>query len=283
MINGKLYIHGAISYLMRTVRFRDPYGNTRTGTWVDDEIRFSDRTYNPENVDILPPSDPSKIVCVGINYEDHMEEAGMDPSDMYEKIDNDEMNPVPVIFIKGSNAVAGHRDIIHAPENKNRIDHEMELAVVIGEQCKSVSKENAMDKVAGYSCGNDVSNRDDSLFELSGRWIDFFRGKAFDSAAPVGPVIAPPDAVPKDAKMELRVNGEIRQSTTKDKMMFSVSEIIEQVSKYATLERGDIILTGTPAISDDGNFADAKSLEDGDRVEIEIEGIGTLENEFEIK
>ncbi|MFP9191398.1 fumarylacetoacetate hydrolase family protein [Natrialbaceae archaeon A-CW1-1] len=267
---------------MRTVRFRDVYGNTRTGTWVNDEIRFGDTTYKPEDVDILPPADPSKIICVGINYEDHMEEAGMDPEILYEKIDNGELNPVPIIFLKGPNAIAGHHDIIHVPENKQRIDHEMELAVIIGEQCKNISKANAMDKVAGYSCGNDVSNRDDSLIEFSGRWIDFFRGKAFDAAAPIGPVMVPPEAVPEDAKMELSVNGELRQETTLDKMIFDIPEIIEEVSKYVTLEPDDIILTGTPGNVEE-NFEDIKPLQDGDHVEIEIEGIGTLKNEFEVK
>jgi 2-keto-4-pentenoate hydratase/2-oxohepta-3-ene-1,7-dioic acid hydratase in catechol pathway len=268
---------------MRTVRFRDSFGNTRTGTWVDDEIRFGDRTYYPSNVNILSPTDPSKVICVGINYEDHMAEAGMDPDILYEKMDSGEINSVPVMFLKGPNAVASHGDTIRVPENKNRIDHEMELGVIIGEQCKDVSSEDAMDKVAGFTCGNDVSNRDDSLFELGGRWIDFFRGKAFDSAAPLGPVVASPDEVPDDAYMELRVNGDVRQNTRRDKMIFSTGEIIEQVTNHATLERGDVILTGTPAISDDGDFESATPLKDGDHVEIEMEGIGTLENDFDIK
>ena len=273
---------GANSGGMRRVRFKTEYGNTRTGTWNDDGIHFGDQIYNPDEVDILPPADPSKIICVGINFEDHMEEVGMNPEILYDKIDTGEINPVPVIFIKGPNAIAAHQDVIRVPENKDRIDHELELAIIIGEQCKDVSADKALDKVAGYSCGNDISNRDDGLFNLDGRWIDFFRGKAFDNAAPVGPVMVPPDSIPGNADMELRVNGEVRQKTTMDKMIFGVPEIIEEITKFVTLEPGDIILGGTPGnVAEE--FSEIKPLKNDDIVEIEIEGIGVLSNELKME
>jgi len=136
---------------------------------------------------------------------------------------------------------------------------------VIDEQCRNVAREDAMDVVRGYTCLNDVSNRDDQNREQN--WV---RGKAFDGAAPTGPVLATPEEVPEDAEIELRVNGEPRQSSTIDHLIFPVPELIAEITTYMTLEPGDVISTGTPE--------GVGPLSDGDEVAVEIEGIGTLEH-----
>ncbi|WP_435102820.1 fumarylacetoacetate hydrolase family protein [Halarchaeum sp. P4] len=238
---------------MRHVRFRDPAGSVRQGTWTDDGIEFADRTYDPEEVEVLPPSEPTKIVCVGLNYERHAEEEGM------------EIPERPLLFLKTPNTVAGHGDTITLPEGKETVEHEVEFGVVIGEQCRNVAAEDAEDVIAGYTIANDVSNRDDQYVEQN--WV---RGKAFDGSCPLGPVVADPEHVPENADVELRVNGEVRQSSNTEEFIFSIPELVEEITQYMTLEEGDVIITGTPA--------GVAPLEDGDHVEIEIEGIGTLEH-----
>lgn len=239
---------------MHTVRFRDPSGSVRTGQWTDDEISFGDERYAPDEVDILPPTDPSKIVCIGLNYADHAEETDSDIPDR------------PLLFLKTPNALAAHGDQIKLPE-KDRVDFEAELGVVIDTQCRNVDASDAMDVVAGYTCVNDLSNRDDQREEQN--WV---RGKNFDNSAPVGPEIADVDSVPDDASIELRVNGETEQESNISQLIFDVPELIEEITKLITLEPGDIISTGTPA--------GVGPLEAGDHVEVDIEGIRTLEHDI---
>ena len=255
----------AARHIMHRVRFRDPEGELRTGEWVVEDgestisakagptgrVAFPDVDFAPNEVDVLAPADPTKIVCVGLNYEDHAEEQG---SEIPER---------PMLFLKGPNTVASHNQTVELLPDKERIDHEAELGVVIGTQCRNVAREDAMDVVGGFTCVNDISNRDDQSIEQN--WV---RGKAFDDAAPMGPVLATPDEVPDDASIELRVNGETRQQSSRDKFIFSIPELIEEITSYMTLEAGDVISTGTPA--------GVSPLEDGDTVEVEIEGIGTL-------
>lgn len=262
---------------MRRVRFRDPAGTTRTGEWLggngrdagtddggetvgegdgdgtesDERVRVGDRTYGTEEIDVLAPCEPTKIVCVGLNYADHAAEQ------------DSELPERPLLFLKGPNAVSNHGSTVALPAGKERIDHEAELGVVIGEQCRAVSEDEAMDVVAGFTCGNDLSNRDDQRAEQN--WV---RGKAFDNAAPLGPVLATPEEVPADATVRLLVNGEERQRSSRSNLIFSIPELIAEITTYLTLEPGDVILTGTPA--------GVGPLADGDRVEVEIEGIGTL-------
>jgi 2-keto-4-pentenoate hydratase/2-oxohepta-3-ene-1,7-dioic acid hydratase in catechol pathway len=239
---------------MRRTRFRDPAGSVRIGEWTDEGVRFADREYDREEVEVLPPSEPTKVVCVGLNYEPHAEESGADIPDR------------PLLFLKPPNALAAHGDSIVAPEGKEQVDWEAEFGVVIGEQCKDVDAEEAEEVIAGYTCVNDVSNRDDQRQEQN--WV---RGKAFDGAAPVGPCVADPEHVPDDASIELRVNGETKQSSDITNLIFSVPELIEEITTYLTLEAGDVIATGTPA--------GVGNLSDGDRVEVEVEGVGTLEHD----
>jgi 2-keto-4-pentenoate hydratase/2-oxohepta-3-ene-1,7-dioic acid hydratase in catechol pathway len=238
---------------MRHVRFRDPAGAIRHGEWTDEGIAFGGETYDPDEdaVDVLAPTEPTKVVCVGLNYHDHAEEQ------------NSELPDRPLLFLKGPNAVAGHGDTVTLPAGKERVEWEAELGVVIGEQCRHVDAADAMDVVAGFTCVNDVSNRDDQRVESN--WV---RGKAFDGAAPMGPVVADVADVPEDARVQLRVNGETKQDSSRAELIFDVPTVIEEVTRYLTLEPGDVISTGTPA--------GVGPLSDGDRVEVEIEGVGTL-------
>jgi len=246
---------------MHHARFRDPAGSIREGTYdpESDAVAFGGDEYALDDpaIDVLPPTDPTKIVCIGRNYADHAAELGNDVPDR------------PLLFLKPPNALASHGDTVTVPEGKDRIDWEAELAVVIGEQCKAVDADDAMDVVAGFTCMNDVSNRDDQNREQN--WV---RGKAFDNAAPLGPVMATPEEVPADASVELRVNGETKQSSDRGHLIFDVPTLIEEITTYLTLEAGDVIATGTPE--------GVGALADGDAVEVEIEGVGTLEHEVRV-
>jgi 2-keto-4-pentenoate hydratase/2-oxohepta-3-ene-1,7-dioic acid hydratase in catechol pathway len=238
---------------MARVRFRDPAGSVRTGEPSGERIAAAGRTYDRGAVELLPPAEPTKIVCVGRNYAKHADERDEDVPDR------------PLLFLKPPSAVAPPGAEIPLPEGKERVDHEAELAVVIGTQARNVAAADAAEYIAGYTCLNDVSNRDDQDREQN--WV---RGKAFDHSAPIGPAIAPPEAVPEDASIELRVNGETRQSSSIEHLIFPIPELIEEITAYMTLEPGDVIATGTPE--------GVGPLSDGDAVEIEIEGIGTLEH-----
>lgn len=257
---------------MKRVRFRDPAGTVRTGTWVDEDgsvavtdtagtggqVAFGDRTYDPGEVDVLAPCEPSKIVCIGRNYAKHADELGNDVPDR------------PLLFFKPPNTVASHGSTVTLPAGKDRIDYEAELGVVVGEQCRHVAAEDAMDVVAGYTCFVDLSNRDDQNQEQN--WV---RGKAFDNAAPMGPVLATPEHVPDDATIELRQNGERRQHSSLEHLIFPVPELIEEITTYLTLEPGDVIATGTPE--------GVGPLANGDEVTVEIEGIGRLRHSVSIR
>ncbi|MBZ6493963.1 fumarylacetoacetate hydrolase family protein [Natrinema longum] len=243
---------------MKYVRFRDPAGAVRRGEYENGHVHFGNESYAlDDDIDVLPPADPSKIVCIGRNYADHAAELNSDVPDR------------PLLFLKPPNALAAHGDTVTLPAGKERIDHEAELGVVIGEQCRHVSEGDAMDVVEGFTCVNDLSNRDDQRQEQN--WV---RGKAFDGAAPMGPVLATPEEVPADAAVRTRVNGETRQDGSRDQLVFSVPELIAEITTYLTLEPGDVIATGTPE--------GVGPLSDGDEVEIEIEGVGTLEHSVRI-
>ena len=256
---------------MKRVRFRDSAGNVRGGRWTVENgeelvtaaagpygrISFGDEKFAPEEVEILPPCEPTKIVCVGLNYADHADEQDKEVPDR------------PLLFLKPPNTVTSHNKTVTLPANKARIDYEAELAVVIGERCKGVGANEAMDYVSGFTCLNDLSNRDDQ--EAEQNWV---RGKAFDDAAPIGPLVATPEHVPEDATIECRVNGEVEQQSSRDQFIFPIPELIEEISTYMTLEPGDVVSTGTPA--------GVGPLADGDEVEVEVEGVGTLRNTVDI-
>jgi len=247
---------------MKQVRFRDPSGLERTGYWTVNEqgeplengqIRFGNETYDPSEVTVLSPCEPTKVVCVGRNYAKHADERGEEVPDR------------PLLFLKPPNTVTSHRSDVQLPAGKDRLDYEGEIGVVIDDQCRNVAAEDAMGVVAGYTCLVDLSNRDDQDREQN--WV---RGKAFDGAAPVGPVLAPPENVPADARIEVWVNGEKRQSASREQLIFSIPELIEEITTYLTLEPGDVIATGTPE--------GVGALADGDEVVVEVEGVGRLKH-----
>jgi len=246
-------INASVRAPVSRIRFRDEAGSVRIGSLDGDTITAAGREYATGEVDVLPPTDPSKIVCVGRNYAKHADELGNEVPDR------------PLLFLKAPNTLAGHHDVVPLPEGKDPIDHEAELGVIIGEQCRNVSEDEAMEYVRGYTCVNDVSNREDQNREQN--WV---RGKSFDNSAPIGPVEAPKEAVPDDATIELRVNGETRQHSTLEHLIFPIPELIAEITDLVTLEPGDVIATGTPE--------GVGPLTDGDDVEIEIEGVGTLEH-----
>jgi 2-keto-4-pentenoate hydratase/2-oxohepta-3-ene-1,7-dioic acid hydratase in catechol pathway len=240
-----------VEIAMKQVRFMDPAGSVRTGTWTDEGVSFGGRQYDHDEVDVLPPVSPSKIVCIGRNYVPHAEERNADIPER------------PLLFLKGPNTLSGHGDTVTLPSDRGRIEYEAELGVVIGTQCRNVAEADAMDVVAGYTCVNDLSNREDQRKEKN--WV---RGKAFDNSAPVGPVVATPDEVPEDPRVRLHHNGEVKQDATIADLIFPIPELIAEITELVTLEEGDVIATGTPA--------GVGPMADGDTVEVEVEGVGTL-------
>ena len=217
------------------------------------------RRFKFEDVRLLAPVIPrSKVVCVGKNYADHVAEmsnvTGMGAEAPVE----------PLLFLKPNTSVIGPGDTIVRPSISDRVEHEGELALVIGALAKDVSEEDALKYVFGFTCANDVTARDIQIKD--GQWT---RGKGFDTFCPLGPVIeTDPDL--SDARLVTRVNGEVRQDGRTSQLIHSLSKIVAHASQAFTLLPGDVILTGTPA--------GVGTLEAGDVVEVEIEGIGILRN-----
>jgi len=204
---------------------------------------------------------PGKIVCVGLNYRDHAEEQGA------------ELPEAPLLFAKFTTSLIGPGDAIVIPPVVTKCDYEAELGVVLGATVKQVSKENALEAVAGYVVANDVSARD--LQFGDGQWT---RGKSPDTFCPVGPLV-PVAEVPDPHALPIRaiLNGEVVQESTTANLVFGVDEVISYASQTATLEAGDLILTGTPAGV--GIFRKPpRLLQPGDEITIEIDGVGSLTN-----
>ncbi len=221
----------------------DPYGGMIVGT---------SETYSLDEVILLAPCVPSKIVCVGLNYRDHAKELGM------------ELPEKPLIFLKPPSSVIGPHEEIVIPPQSQRVDHEAELAVVVGKRAKDVSPEEAMNYVLGFTCLNDVTARD-----LQKKDIQFTRSKSFDTFCPIGPWIET-EFEPKNQWVRCRVNGKIKQDSTLSNLIHSPQSLLSFISSIMTLEPGDIIATGTPK--------GVSALKPGDEVIVEIEGIGELKN-----
>ena len=218
---------------------------------------------DPASARYAPPVlRPSKIICVGLNYADHITESRMERP---ERI---------VLFAKFSNALVGHGDPIVRPAITSELDYEGELAVIIGQRAANVPAGQALDFVGGYTIINDVSARD-----LQGAEPQWIRGKALDTFAPLGPVVLDAAAAPPVGEMSLRtlVNGEVRQDASCAQMITGVPELIAHISAGITLEPGDIIATGTPSGVALG-MNPPVYLEPGDQVSIEVPGIGELVN-----
>jgi 2,4-didehydro-3-deoxy-L-rhamnonate hydrolase len=202
---------------------------------------------------------PSKIVCIGLNYRDHAEETKADaPKE-------------PVLFFKATTSLVGPNDALVRPLNSTKVDWEVELAVVIGKKALYVSKERALDHIAGYALHNDYSERSFQL-EHGGQWV---KGKSADTFAPLGPFLATRDEIPNvgNLKMWLKVNGNLRQNSSTSNMIFDVATLVSYVSQFMTLLPGDLISTGTPAGVGLG-MKPPVYLNSGDVVELGIEGLG---------
>ncbi len=253
---------------MKICRFEDPTsGRPRAGLLENESVRpfpfdtppekyleaFRDSPLALEGLRMLPPVSPSKIVCVGRNYREHAAELG------------NTMPTEPLLFLKSPSAIIGHGDFIELPHVSERVEHEGELAVVIGRRARRIGDdEDPLSYVLGYACLNDVTARD-----IQRRDVQFTRGKSFDTFCPVGPhVVCGLD--PLDLRVETRVNGEVRQSSRTSAMAFPVPFLLRYISNVMTLEPGDLIATGTPA--------GVGPLKPGDAVEVEVEGVGTLLN-----
>ncbi len=205
-----------------------------------------------DRVKLYSPVLPGKIIAVGRNYPEPTRERGADVPE------------IPIIFLKPPTAVIGPGETILLPPQSQRVDHEGELAVVIGKAGRWISSESALDYVFGYTAANDVTARD--LQQKDGQWT---RGKGFDTFCPLGPWIET-ELDSTDMRVTCRVNGEMRQMASTREMVFTIRQLIAFSSSVMTLLPGDVILTGTPA--------GIAALQDGDLVEVEIEGIGTLRN-----
>lgn len=222
------------------------------GTFVEEPLPTGE-TVPVDDVRLLAPVLPSKLVCVGKNYAAHAAEFGMDVPEE------------PLLFLKPSTAVIGPEDPIGLLPISRRIDYEGELAVVIGRLSRDVRAEDAAKYILGYTCGNDVTLRD--LQKTDDQWA---RAKGFDGSAPLGPWIET-DLDPNDATVRTRLNGEIRQQASTADMVFGVATLLEYITTFMTLLPGDVLLTGTPE--------GVGPLADGDVVEVEVEGVGVLRNE----
>jgi len=215
---------------------------------------------------LLAPWVPTDILCIGLNYRQHAAESGSQPP------------KTPLLFIKSSNTLNNPGDPILIPRRSSEIDFEAELAVVIGKNAKNVSRQQAMDYVFGYTCANDVSSRDwQRDKDLGGG--QFARGKSFDGFCPLGPAIVTRDEIlePNNLRIRSELNGQVMQDLTTADMIFDVPALIESLSSTMTLRAGSVILTGTPQ---GVGFARKPPvwMKSGDRIVIELEKIGRLEN-----
>ena len=234
--------------------------------WYDEiKNKIEDLPYE-ENISkykiLTPIVNPNKIICLAFNYRDHAKEQDLKaPED-------------PVIIMKPRTTLTSTESYIVCPDFVTKLDYEVELAVIIGKNCKNISIEDASSTVFGYMIFNDVSARDIQFKDKQ-----FTRGKSFDTFAPCGPWITTADEI-QDAhnlKLTTKINGELRQNSSTSNMFIKIPEIISKISKVMTLERGDIIATGTPAGVALRN-PNVEFLKDGDRIEMEIEGLGILNN-----
>lgn len=216
------------------------------------EFHRLEATIPLETVTLLPPVLPGKIICVGRNYVEHAKET------------NSEVPTTPLLFLKPPSAVIGPLQTIFMPPQSQQVDHEAELAVVIGKPGRWIAPNDAFTHVYGYTMGNDVTARD--LQRRDGQWT---RSKGFDTFLPLGPWIDS-EFDPTDAMISCHVNGELRQMASTRDMIFHIDQLIAFISSIMTLEIGDVIMTGTPA--------GISPLQNGDVVEVSIDGLGILRN-----
>jgi 2-keto-4-pentenoate hydratase/2-oxohepta-3-ene-1,7-dioic acid hydratase in catechol pathway len=216
------------------------------------EVKYGETL--PTGARLLPPSAPTKIVCVGRNYVEHAKELGNQPP------------TEPLLFLKPPSSLIASGDTIVYPALSQRVDFEGELGLVIGARARRVPRSQAHHYILGYTCVNDVTARD--LQKKDGQWT---RGKGFDTFCAAGPCLVSPDSLRfDDLRVRTLVDGEVKQDGSVRDMIFTLDVIIEYVTAFMTLEPGDVIATGTPP--------GVGSLSPGSVVRVEIEGIGVLEN-----
>jgi 2-keto-4-pentenoate hydratase/2-oxohepta-3-ene-1,7-dioic acid hydratase in catechol pathway len=231
----------------------------KTGVLRDEKLfviendQVTKQSYELARIKFLPPAQPSKIVCVGRNYAAHAAELG------------NEVPQEPLLFLKAPSSLITNEEFIVLPDQSERVEHEGELAVIIGRKCKNMSSsQNSAEFIAGYTLLNDVTARD-----LQKKDVQFTRAKSFDTFCPIASFIET-DFDNRDARLTTKVNGVIKQDGRTSQMIFSVDFLIKYISQHMTLEAGDIIATGTPS--------GVSPLRDGDVCEVYIEGIGNLTN-----
>jgi len=221
------------------------------GTFFEDPLPTGEEV-SIDDVMLLAPVLPSKLVCVGKNYAAHAAEFGMEVPDE------------PLLFLKPSTAVIGPGDPIRLLPINDRTDYEGEMAVVMGRLARNVRAEDASRFILGFTCANDVTLRD--LQRTDDQWT---KAKGFDGSCPLGPWIET-SVDPTDVFVETRLNGDVVQRTSTSEMVFGVAELIEYITTFMTLLPGDVLLTGTPE--------GVGRVRSGDVVEVEVEGVGTLRN-----
>jgi 2-keto-4-pentenoate hydratase/2-oxohepta-3-ene-1,7-dioic acid hydratase in catechol pathway len=273
---------------MKAVRFTGPEGEIRIGRLDSESVvdagasgtqgfvpsaeaweslaGASGKEHAVSELRLLPPVVPLKLIGIGLNYRDHAEESELAIPD------------VPVVFAMWPSALVGHEEAILVPRDETRPDYEGELAIVLGRTVKNVSREEAREAIGGFSAFNDVSGR---RAQLETPLRQFTLGKSFDTFAPLGPCIASPDEGDLGSlSVRTSVSGEVLQDSTTANLIFSVEEIVAYCSTGVTLEAGTVIATGTP-----GGVGDSRDpkryLEEGDVVEVTVDGVGTLRNPVE--
>ncbi|MBG87144.1 MAG: 5-carboxymethyl-2-hydroxymuconate isomerase [Verrucomicrobiales bacterium] len=261
---------------MKIIRYQDSSGLVRYGAQQEDgsakviegcvfgEHKVTDETAKVEK--LLAPITPSQILCIGLNYKFHAKECNVaEPEN-------------PILFTKGVNTLNNPGDPIEVPRalRSDEVDYEVELAVVIGKDCKNATNENALDYVLGYTAANDVSARDWQIKWNGGQWC---RGKTFDTFSPLGPCLVTGDEIgdAQNLKLSCTVNGKVMQDWNTNDMIFPIVDLIVFLSGSTTLPKGTVILTGTPhgvGLAQDPPLF----LKEGDEVKVEIENIGSFSN-----
>ncbi len=235
--------------------WRESYVRVIVASPFEGMVVGTSEEYPLEEIELLAPTQPTKIVAVGLNYRDHAEELGM------------ELPEEPLIFLKPPSAVIGHGQAIVCPKASSQVEYEAELGVVIGQRAKEVPAEEAEKVILGYTCVNDVTARD-----LQKKDIQFTRSKSFDTFCPIGPWIET-EVDPSDLAVRSFLNDEPRQDSRTSQLIHGVPELVSFISSIMTLEPGDLICTGTPK--------GVGQIRPGDQVSIEVEGIGRLTNPVE--
>jgi 5-carboxymethyl-2-hydroxymuconate isomerase len=237
------------------------------GTWDLRQLEFLGerpvRVVSLDDIDLYAPVEsPSKVICVGLNYRDHAAESGLELPDR------------PMIFAKFPSSIIGPGSPVVLPEDSEEVDWEVELAVVVGRPARHVPESDALDVIAGYTVSNDISARDLQISDGQ-----FVRAKSYDTFCPVGPWVVTVDELGAADQLEigLSINGETLQDSNTSELVFGISEIVSFCSRVATLNPGDLILTGTPHGTGFG-LEPQRYLEPGDEVVSWVEGIGELTN-----